>query len=360
LTVALKLLPSPEQAAVLETTLACANDAANVLSAIAWDQQTFAQFALHRLAYARVRAESNLTAQMVVRLISKVADAYKLDRKRRRVFRRLGSVAYDDRILRYHTDDVSIWTVGGRQRIRFVCSERQRALLASRQGESDLVLRDGAWYLYATINVIEPPESEVVDYLGVDLGLVNLAVDSDGTVYAGGQVSGLRRRHRRLRRTLQAKRTNSARRLLRKRKRHERRFATDVNHRISKRIVATVEGTARGIALENLGGIRKRVTARRPQRAALRSWAFFQLRSFIAYKAQRVGAPVVLVDPRNTSRTCPACGHVAKENRPAQSSFVCQSCGLAGLPDYFASLEIRRRALVNAPYASEHGVPPVV
>ena len=63
LTVALKLLPRPEQASLLETTLARANDAANLLSAIAWEQQTFGQFALHRLAYARVRAESGLTAQ---------------------------------------------------------------------------------------------------------------------------------------------------------------------------------------------------------------------------------------------------------------------------------------------------------
>jgi len=80
----------------------------------------------------------------------------------------------------------------------------------------------------------------------------------------------------------------------------------------------------------------------------------------VAYKAKRVGVPVVLVDPRNTSRTRPACGHVAGANRPSQASFLCQACGLAGLPDYFASLEIRRRALVNAPHASENGTPPVL
>src|SRR5262245_18731225 len=198
LTVALKLLPTPDQASLLETTLARANDAANLLSAIAWEQRTFGRFALHRLAYACVRAGSGLTAQVVVRLIAKVADAYKLDRQRQRVFRRRGSIAYDDRVLRYHADAVSIWTVGGREHVPFVCGARQRALLASRQGESDLVLRDGGWYLYATVNLIEPPASEAVDYLGVDLGVVNLAVDSDGTVHAGGQVSGLRRRHHRV------------------------------------------------------------------------------------------------------------------------------------------------------------------
>ncbi|WP_414647195.1 zinc ribbon domain-containing protein [Chthonomonas sp.] len=43
------------------------------------------------------------------------------------------------------------------------------------------------------------------------------------------------------------------------------------------------------------------------------------------------GVPVHYVDPRNTSRTCPNCGHCAKENRRTQSSFVCTSCGFEGL-----------------------------
>ncbi|MER3403228.1 MAG: transposase, partial [Armatimonadota bacterium] len=44
------------------------------------------------------------------------------------------------------------------------------------------------------------------------------------------------------------------------------------------------------------------------------SWAFHQLGSFIEYKARLAGVPVVCVDPRNTSRTRPACGHVSKAN----------------------------------------------
>jgi putative transposase len=96
---------------------------------------------------------------------SHTADAYKLDKSSERRFRPLGSLAYDDRILRYDQDSVSIWTVGGRLRIAFVCGVRQRTFLASRQGESGLVDRDGAWNLLATVNVIEPPTGEVDDYL---------------------------------------------------------------------------------------------------------------------------------------------------------------------------------------------------
>jgi putative transposase len=140
---------------------------------------------------------------------------------------------------------------------------------------------------------------------------------------------------------------------LRHRRRREARFGANGNHTISKRIVAVAQGTARGIALEELQGIRRRVSARKPRRATLHGWSFFQLRQFVTYKARLAGVPVALVDPRNTSRTCPACGHSAKENRPDQPHFLGVSCGLAGLPDHFAAVEISRRTSVNAPYCSD-------
>jgi hypothetical protein len=81
-----------------------------------------------------------LSAQAIVRFISKVADAYKGDRRASRTFRPKGSIAYDDRILRWNlaTSSMSIWRLNGRQSIPFVCGERQRALLATRHGETDL------------------------------------------------------------------------------------------------------------------------------------------------------------------------------------------------------------------------------
>ncbi len=351
LTVAVKLLPTPAQVHALQQTIQRANMAANAISQQAWDQHTFNQFPLHRLVYATTRATSGLAAQVVVRLIAKVAAAYKTDQRTQRIFRPHGSIAYDDRILRWRDTAVSIWTVAGRARIGFVCDPRAQALLACRQGESDLVYRDGQWYLHATVEVAVPDPAPAADWLGVDLGIVNIAVDSDGTVYSGGQVRALRRRHARLRAKLQAKGTRAAKRLLRKRKRKETRFATHVNHTVSKRIVAQAQGTQRGIALEDLTGIRARITVRKAQRRDLHSWAFYQLRGFIGYKAIQAGVRVELVDPRNTSRTCPGCGHCAKENRQTQSKFLCVSCGLAGLADHIAAENIRRAA-VNQPHSA--------
>jgi putative transposase len=357
LTVSLKLKTTPEDDAALLATLERANAAANAVSEVAWQTRTFGQFALQKACYHEIRTRFDLTAQVVIRLLAKVADAYKLDRERQRRFRRHGSIAYDDRILRYGETLVSIWTIEGRRSLPFACDDRTRRLLAYRQGESDLVYRAGVFYLFATINYDEPPEGEVEDVLGVDLGVVNLAVDSDGERHSGSHVNSLRRRHRRLRQKLSRKFTGSARRLYNRRKRKERRFATHVNHTISKRLVAAAQRTKRAIALEDLQGIRTRVRARKPQRATLHSWSFHQLRSFVEYKAQRAGVRVIAVDPRNTSRTCPACGHCAKENRPDQATFSCRACGFAGLADYIAALNLRERgrAVVGQPNADAVG-----
>jgi putative transposase len=301
----------------------------------------FGQYALHKECYHPVKAESGLAAQVVVRLIAKVADAYKLDREWQRTFRPIGSIAYNARILRYYAASVSIWTVQGRQSIPFVCGERQQKLLTCLQGESDLVYREGDFYLHATVNYIEPPEGECLDAIGVDVGIVNIATDSDGNRHSGALVCSLRHRHRRLRAKLSRKFTASARRLYRKRRRKEERFARNINHRISKQLVAEAQCTKRALVLEDLNRIRSRIKARKPQRATLSSWSFAQLRGYIEYKARMAGVWVIFVDPRNTSRTCPYCGHCEKANRQSQERFLCRQCGLAGLADHIAALNLR-------------------
>lgn len=352
LTAKVKLQPTKEQAELLKQTLETANAACNWMSDQAWRTKTFGQFKLHKLVYAQAREQFNLAAQVVIRCISKVADAYKLDKKTKRTFKPLGGIAYDDRVLnwRLQTKTVSIWTVDGRQTIPFVCGERQFQLLQTQQGETDLCYIRGFFYLFAVCNIDEPEPIDVEGVLGVDLGVKNIAVDSDGDVMSSNTVNNVRFRHRRLRAKLQSKGTHSARRRLRKLSGKERRFATHTNHEISKSIVQKAKDTKRVIALEELTHIRERVTARKPQRAQLLSWSFFQLRNFIEYKAKQVGVKVVAIDPRNTSRQCPCCGHIAKANRPTQEKFSCVSCSYSGLADHIAAINISRRAAVNRPY----------
>ena len=354
LTAKVKLQPTDAQADGLKRTLETANAACNYISDVAWDSRTFGQFQIHKLVYNDVRSSFDLTAQVVIRCISKVADAYKKDRKTKRTFRPLGSIAYDSRILSWKLDksEVSIWTVDGRQKMPFVAHSRARELLAGQRGESDLCLIEGVFYLLTSCEVAEPTPSDVDDFLGVDLGIANIAVDSDGSVHQGKTVKNVRFRHRKLRSKLQRKGTKSSRRRLKRLFGKEQRFATWTNHNISKSIVAKAKDTNRGIAVEDLTHIRERVTVRRSQRATLHSWSFAQLRTFLTYKAQLNGVPLVAVDPRNTSRTCPYCGHIDKANRKTQDTFLCVVCGFSGLADHIAAINIGRRAAVIPPNVS--------
>jgi putative transposase len=348
-----KVLPTPEQAGALRKTLAVANSACNYISNQAWETGTFRQFPLHRLTYHAVRDTFQLTAQVVVRCISKVADAYKIDQKTKRSFKPHGAIAFDNRILSYHTEkrEVSIWTLEGRQRIPFAAGERQLELLSGQRGESDLCLIGGEFYLFAACDVETPEPIDVEDYLGVDLGVKNIATDSDENNYSGGQVNGLRNRYFKIRKRLQSKGTKSAKRLLKKRSKKEKRFAKQENHRISKELVQRAKDTGRGIALEDLKGIRERATVRKSRRRQHHAWSFYDLRQKITYKAERAGIPVVFVDPRNTSRTCPQCGCVDKNNRKSQSLFSCIRCGFSGFADAIAAVNISRVA-VNQPDVS--------
>jgi putative transposase len=351
LVAAIKLLPTQAQAKCLKATLERCNDACEWLSSQAWENKIFGQYALHKLAYSSTRARFDLSAQAVVRCIAKVADAYKLDRKTRRHFRKDAAQPYDDRIIRcmHNGTSVNLWTLAGRMVIPVVMGEHQKRLMSYRKGEVDLCLVRGKWILAATCDLPEADEINATDWLGVDFGIISLAVDSDGAIHSGVDVERIRDRLSRRKRGLQKRGTKAARRRLCKLSGKEARFRSHTNHTISKVIVQTAERTGRGIALEDLKGIRRRVTAQRSQRSRLHSWSFHQLRSFIAYKAKRCGVPVAYIDPRNTSRTCSCCGVIDKKSRPDQATFLCVSCGHSDSADLNAARNIRAKAAVTPP-----------
>lgn len=353
LTAKIKLDPTKEQHQLLLQTLERANAACNSISQQAWQNKTFGRVPVHKLTYHTVRDQFDLSAQMTVRCIGKVVDAYKLDKKQQRQFKEHGAVPYDSRILTYRMDQqsVSIWTVQGRQVIPFLAGERQLELLQNQQGESDLAHIDGQFYVFAICDVEDPQPIDVDEYIGVDLGVKNIAVDSDGDSISASHINNVRMRYAKLRAKLQSKGTKSAKRLLKKRNKREKRFIKDVNHCISKQLAVKAQGTQRGLAFENLKGIRERVTVRKSQRLLVHSWSFGDLQSKTLYKAQMRGVPVVFVDPKYTSQQCSDCGCVDKNNRKTQETFLCTQCGFSAHADYNAAVNIGRRAAINQPYA---------
>ncbi|MEW2404139.1 transposase [Streptomyces sp. NPDC046862] len=364
LVVQVKLLPTPEQASALEATLRACNRAATYASQVAFAKHLKDRNGLQKEVYTDLKATFGLSAQPAVRAVKKVVDAYATlkanlqagnlgpptsKRHRRAVgspitFRPQAAQPFDDRCLSWQYDarTVSVWTVDGRMKgIRFACSPDQlKTLVTYRKGESDLVQRGGKWFLIATCEIPDPEVYEPADWIGVDRGIVNLATTSDGTNHQGRRLSRYRRWQARKRAELQAKQTRSATRRAQK----ERRHATHVNHRISKEIVSVAQRTGRGIAVEQLGGIRERVRLRGDQRGTLSSWPFHQLGHHLAYKARKAGVPFLEVDAAYTSQRCPRCGHTERANRPDRDHFRCRLCGLAGPADVVAGVNVRDRA----------------
>lgn len=354
----LKLSPTAEQYRLLRATLERCNDACDWLSGQAWQTKTFRQYDMQKAFYRPLRERFALTAQVAIQCIKKVADAYKIDQKTQRTFRKHAAQPYDDRILRFVSGDlVSLWVLSGREKIAYVCGEHQRRLLEHRKGEVDLMFVRGKWYLACVCDFDDPCLLTPDGMLGVDFGIVNIATDSKGNQYSGAAVEKYRERYAKRRAILQRVGTKAAKRRLRKMRGKQRRFQKHENHCISKKIVATAERSHLGLALEDLTHIRARVKASKEQRKRLHNWGFGQLRAFVEYKAKREGIPCVTIDPRNTSRECPACGHTDKRNRKTQSEFLCVECGHSNNADHNAAGNIARRGLVADPMFAHTCVP---
>ncbi|WP_329128216.1 RNA-guided endonuclease InsQ/TnpB family protein [Streptomyces sp. NBC_01465] len=361
-----KLMPEVDQAAALRSTLRTVNEAACWVSKVAFERGVPREYELRKHTYPRLKAEG-LGAQAAQHVIKKARDAYTTlhaniragnlgkEGSKRRVkaeskpitFRPKAAQPFDDRSLSWQLDaqTVSIWTTAGRiKNVRFACSaDALEVLQQYRKGESDLIERDGVFYLVATCDVPEAETYEPDGFIGVDLGIVNIATTSTGYQAAGRGLNRYRKRQLALRAKLQKKHTKSAKRRLKERSRREQRHVKNTNHIIAKTIVTEAERTSAGISLEELKGIRQRVRLRKPQRVALHSWAFAQLGDFIVYKAKRAGVPLVFVDPAYTSQACAECGHVDKRNRVDQGLFICRGCGVVTHADRNASHNIATR-----------------
>ena len=198
-----------------------------------------------------------------------------------------------------------------------------------------------------TLPPSEPTSEQGV--MGVDLGVKIPAVvyvAGKGTRYVGnGRYQRMMRRRFYTRRK-QLQHAGKVR-AVRKSQGKERRWMRDINHKLSRQIVSHAQSAGAGtIRLEQLAGIRQR-TARTSRGAKARknnrmiaTWPFYQLSSFIAYKAERLGMRVEQVDPAYTSQTCPAC---FARNKAQDRRYVCSDCGWTGHRDAVGAINISRR-----------------
>ena len=350
LTPQLKMIPTPEQHAALLATMRAFNASASHAAYVGFASRVFSQASMHTRYYRDLRTRFGLSAQMAVRAIGKAVEAFKRDRQTRPEFRDTGAMTYDERLLGWKGPaHVSLLTLQGRQVVAMVYGEYQTGFLPRLKGQVDLVYRNGTFFLYATIDLPEDAPIQPTRFLGVDLGLANLATDSDSNTYTGDAVEAVRQRCTTHRQTFQRTGSKSAKRRLKAMAGRQGRFQRWVNHGIAKRLVQLAKDTKAVLVLEDLTHIRRRMTVRKGQRAKQHNWSFGQLRAFVTYKAQWAGVPVVVVDPRNTSTTCSHCSYVDKRNRCSQAEFSCLRCGYTCHADVNAARNLAVRGEVTHP-----------
>jgi putative transposase len=392
LTVSCKLKVAQSQAAKLDATLEAFGQALNRVN-----QNTPEKVAnavkLQSLCYREIRARFGLSSNLArttsrlrdQQVCRRLAGARKVAQQKNRPVKALslrdanankgGFATYDARIFSFREKDwtVSLTTVEGRERFELAIGRYQRERLAGSNPKSATLVKrkDGSYSIQVCVEAEPSPPQRTGRVLGVDLGRTDIAHTSDGDNWNGQQLNRVRDHYSRLRAVLQrkaSKGTRSSRRrcreLLQRLSGKERRFQsrqrcvakTWVNHRISKAIVSRAKATNSAIALEDLTGIRKRVNQQprsKTERRRANSWAFYQLRQFLEYKARAAGVSLVLVPPAYTSQTCHRCLHIHPEQGKSYrsgKSFKCGHCGWEGDADLNgANVIALLGAVVNQP-----------
>lgn len=348
LTIVCKLNPTPGQAQKLDKTLVAFGSACNYANEVV-NPKIKNKNRIQAEVYKTIREEFNLTANLAVRVCARVA-------ANRKVGRGVNSFAptsadYDARIFAYRekTQTVSLSTVDGREIIPLVLGNYQVGKLKGSVPTSATLCKrkDGLFYIHIQVKDELPETIETTDMKGVDLGRTDLAISSDGEKFTGEGVKNKRDKFARVRASIQKKGTKSSKRLLKRLSGREKRYQSWVNHNISKQLVASAKANGQSIALEDLTGIRDRTNTKprsKTERRRSNSWAFYQLRQYITYKALGVGVPVVFVNPAYSSQTCHKCLHIhpikGKSYRSGKT-YHCKHCGWKGDADFNGAQNIK-------------------
>lgn len=261
-------------------------------------------------------------------------------------------------------DVFSVNTLDGRVKLCYQSKGMEQYFDGSWEfGTAKLVNKFGKWFLHIPVTkdfeVLQ--NSQVNNVVGVDLGINFLATtyDSKGKTafYSGKQTKNVRSQYKANRKNMQRRQTPSARKRIKTTGQRENRYIADVNHCITKALVAKYpKGTL--FVLEDLTGIRNATEkARTKDRYVSVSWAFYQLRQMLEYKAGLYGHKVITVSPKYTSQTCPKCGHVEKANRNKHThTFCCKNCTYTSNDDRVGAMNLYRMGInyLHDTGATEH------
>jgi len=319
----------------------------------AWQNKIRNNIKLHPLVYPTLKGYG-LQSQLAIACIKQSCGMVK-KAKSKPIINRCSMRYNFPRSASFKNNVLSLATIKGRVKIPFTIPDCYKEYFSWDVSESLLRIdkKGRCFFLFAFSKEVTANSSDVQNrVLGIDLGVNNLAVTSDSRFYNSAKVKQIKRKFKYLRGKLQAKGTRSSKRLLKRLSGKEQRFMAWYNHNISKDIVSNFNGNK--IVMENLKGIRKQRRGKR-MNYWISNWSFYQLQSFIQYKAERKGIMVDRVKPNYTSQICHRCGQLG--SRSSQGCFSCH-CGLSNFnADLNASrnlahpMLVERQAAITQPHS---------
>ena len=215
----------------------------------------------------------------------------------------------------------------------------------------------GKWYVSILTEREAPQPIPQGGAVGIDMGIARFATISDGTFYA--PLNSFKRHASALRKAQQAMshKTRSGKNWKKAKARIQKIHARisnarrDYLHKTSTAIsqnhamvciedlqVRNMSRSAAG-STENPG---KNVRAKSGLNRSILDQGWFEFRRQLHYKLAWNGGWLVVVPPRNTSRTCPNCGHVSAHNRQSQARFECVECGFEENADVVGAINVLR------------------
>ena len=269
ITMKVKLNTNELHHSALLRTMNTFNDVCNNISFQAFEAKEYQKVQLHHIVYKGQReALPDFSSQLVIRAIGVVSDSYRVKRNKHQqnYFKKTSAVVYDDRVITFRdSGTVNIWTNDGRMEIPIQVYDKEK--FKYRKGQVDLVYQNGKFFLLCNLELPVLEKYDALGVIGVDLGVNNIAVTSQGDVFSGEAIEKKRKQYHNHRRRLQMRGTHSAKRRMKTSGQKESRFRKDVNHVISKLLVTKAKALGYALALEELTHINKRVTVRRINRS---------------------------------------------------------------------------------------------
>jgi hypothetical protein len=207
LVVKIQLIPDEAATAQLLEVLERFNAARNWIAGECFARRQANVFEVRKFAYHELRQRFGLSSQMAQLAIKTVCDTYKRDKSIRPSFHKHAAIPYDQRTMSFKgIDRVSLLTLEGRVIVPFILGGYPAQRMTFPKGQCDLIRhKDGQWFLFVTVDVPDDTPIDPEDFIGVDLGIKNIAADSDGGTHSGADVEKVRKKHQLQRHRLQRK-----------------------------------------------------------------------------------------------------------------------------------------------------------